>query len=225
MGDRLPDPARAAVRLLDGAAAGARRRARRQPRRSSATNRSGASGCWLARARDLRERLARAGVAGAGRRVRRSSRSSIGDNERAVAVARALQARGLRRPRHPAADRAGRARRASASRSTPGCPRRRIDRFVGVARGRAQGGRALLRGLFVTGTDTGVGKTVVVARRCCTAIATPAPVRYWKPIQTGIEQDDDTADGRAAGRLRPERGARRRASGCRVRCRRTWPRG
>ncbi len=48
------------------------------------------------------------------------------------------------------------------------------------------------RGLFVTGNDTAVGKTVVSAammgvdrRRW--------PVRYWKPIQTGIEQDDDTA--------------------------------
>jgi dethiobiotin synthase len=49
----------------------------------------------------------------------------------------------------------------------------------------------MLRGLFVTGTDTGVGKTVVAAalmhryRRF-------GSLRYWKPIQTGIEQDDDT---------------------------------
>jgi dethiobiotin synthetase len=47
-----------------------------------------------------------------------------------------------------------------------------------------------MRGLFVTGTDTGVGKTVVSAalmrrlrRHHC---------RYWKPVETGIEQDDDT---------------------------------
>jgi dethiobiotin synthase len=49
------------------------------------------------------------------------------------------------------------------------------------------------RGLFVTGTDTGVGKTVVsaaVMRR----YRAHAPLRYWKPIQTGIEQDDDTAE-------------------------------
>ena len=50
----------------------------------------------------------------------------------------------------------------------------------------------MLRGLFVTGTDTGVGKTVAAAallhryRQAC--------LRYWKPIQTGIEQDDDTAE-------------------------------
>lgn len=49
----------------------------------------------------------------------------------------------------------------------------------------------MLRGIFVTGTDTGVGKTLVSAalmHRCRTAI----PVRYWKPIQTGIEHDDDS---------------------------------
>jgi dethiobiotin synthetase len=48
------------------------------------------------------------------------------------------------------------------------------------------------RGLFVTGTDTGVGKTVVSAllmRR----FASIGP-RYWKPIQTGVEVDDDTAE-------------------------------
>jgi dethiobiotin synthase len=51
----------------------------------------------------------------------------------------------------------------------------------------------VLRGLFVTGTDTGVGKTVAAAalvHRCRGLF----PVRYWKPIQTGIEQNDDTAE-------------------------------
>jgi dethiobiotin synthase len=47
------------------------------------------------------------------------------------------------------------------------------------------------RGLFVTGTDTGVGKTVVAAALMirCRQVAS---LRYWKPIQTGIEEDDDT---------------------------------
>jgi len=50
----------------------------------------------------------------------------------------------------------------------------------------------VVRGYFVTGTDTGVGKTVASAAlmhrlRC------GGPIRYWKPIQTGIESDDDTA--------------------------------
>lgn len=51
----------------------------------------------------------------------------------------------------------------------------------------------MLRGLFVTGTDTGVGKTVVSAALMHRYRA-HAPLRYWKPIQTGVEQDDDTAD-------------------------------
>jgi len=49
------------------------------------------------------------------------------------------------------------------------------------------------RGLFVTGTDTGVGKTAVAAA-LLHRYRHAAPLRYWKPIQTGIEQDDDTRD-------------------------------
>ena len=49
------------------------------------------------------------------------------------------------------------------------------------------------RGLFVTGTDTGVGKTVVSAA-LLHRYGGRVPLRYWKPIQTGIEQDDDTAE-------------------------------
>lgn len=46
-------------------------------------------------------------------------------------------------------------------------------------------------GLFVTGTDTGVGKTVVSAA-LLGRLRRDRPVRYWKPIQTGVEHDDDT---------------------------------
>src|SRR5437764_3812403 len=49
------------------------------------------------------------------------------------------------------------------------------------------------RGVFVTGTDTGVGKTVVSAALMCRYRGI-APLRYWKPIQTGIEEDDDTLE-------------------------------
>ena len=56
----------------------------------------------------------------------------------------------------------------------------------------------MLRGVFVTGTDTGVGKTVVsaalVSRLRGRFAASDRPLRYWKPVQTGIEQDDDTAE-------------------------------
>jgi malonyl-CoA O-methyltransferase len=61
----------------------------------------------------------------------------------------------------------------------------RLDR----ERRRAERWHMEYRGVFVTGTDTGVGKTVVSA---CLAAALRA--RYWKPVQTGTELgDDDTA--------------------------------
>lgn len=43
----------------------------------------------------------------------------------------------------------------------------------------------------MTGTDTGIGKTLVSAALLVRYAAQVAP-RYWKPIQTGIEVDDDT---------------------------------
>ena len=52
----------------------------------------------------------------------------------------------------------------------------------------------MLRGLFVTGTDTGVGKTVVSAALLHRHGGGAAPLRYWKPIQTGTRLDDDTAE-------------------------------
>nr|WP_321985457.1 dethiobiotin synthase [uncultured Lichenicoccus sp.] len=54
--------------------------------------------------------------------------------------------------------------------------------------------RAAGRGVFVTGTGTGIGKTVVAA---CLARAWTAC--YWKPLQTGI--DTETADSDTAARL------------------------
>lgn len=57
----------------------------------------------------------------------------------------------------------------------------------------------MARGIFVTGTDTGVGKTVVAAA-LMHRYRSLLPLRYWKPIQTGIEQDDDTATVRLLGR-------------------------
>ena len=61
----------------------------------------------------------------------------------------------------------------------------------------------MLRGLFVTGTDTGVGKTVVSAA-LFHRYRGRLPLRYWKPIQTGIEQDDDTADVARLAACRPD---------------------
>jgi dethiobiotin synthase len=50
----------------------------------------------------------------------------------------------------------------------------------------------MLHGLFITGTGTSVGKTVV-ASALMHRYRSSVPLRYWKPVQTGIEQDDDTA--------------------------------
>jgi dethiobiotin synthase len=59
----------------------------------------------------------------------------------------------------------------------------------------------VVRGVFVTGTDTGIGKTVVAA---CLARAWQAG--YWKPVQTGTATgDDDTATVAALAGLAAER--------------------
>jgi dethiobiotin synthase len=51
----------------------------------------------------------------------------------------------------------------------------------------------VLRGIFVTGTDTNVGKTVVSAALLARYRA-ETPLRYWKPIQTGVDHDDDSRE-------------------------------
>ncbi|HEY0426827.1 MAG TPA: dethiobiotin synthase [Pyrinomonadaceae bacterium] len=48
-----------------------------------------------------------------------------------------------------------------------------------------------MKGIFITGTDTGIGKTIVSASFVC-ALRKKEKVCYWKPIQTGIEEDNDT---------------------------------
>jgi dethiobiotin synthetase len=45
-------------------------------------------------------------------------------------------------------------------------------------------GEGEMRGVFVTGTDTGVGKTVTSA-----VVAASRGWGYWKPVQTGPESD------------------------------------
>lgn len=43
------------------------------------------------------------------------------------------------------------------------------------------------RRVFVTGTDTGVGKSLV-----CAVLMAGLPCKYWKPIQSGLEEKTDT---------------------------------
>lgn len=58
-----------------------------------------------------------------------------------------------------------------------------------------------MRGVFVTGTDTGVGKTLVSA-----VLARAWDADYWKPVQTGLaEEAGDTATVAALAGLGPER--------------------
>jgi len=47
-----------------------------------------------------------------------------------------------------------------------------------------------MKGLFITGTDTGIGKTIASAA-LLHRYRKSSPLRYWKAIQTGT--DDDTA--------------------------------
>ncbi len=49
-----------------------------------------------------------------------------------------------------------------------------------------------MTGLFITGTDTNIGKTTVSAALLHRYRKT-ADLCYWKPIQTGFPGDDDTA--------------------------------
>ncbi|MEO3760559.1 dethiobiotin synthase [Mycobacterium sp. B14F4] len=54
--------------------------------------------------------------------------------------------------------------------------------------------------LVVTGTDTGVGKTVATAALACSARLAGIDVAVCKPVQTGSPRDDDLADiGRLSG--------------------------
>jgi dethiobiotin synthetase len=43
-----------------------------------------------------------------------------------------------------------------------------------------------MKGVFVTGTDTGIGKTVLAG-----AIALATGAAYWKPIQAGLDEETD----------------------------------
>lgn len=60
-----------------------------------------------------------------------------------------------------------------------------------------------MTGTFVTGTDTGIGKTVV-SSLLVAALRRFGPVGYWKPVQTGIEQDDDAREVRRLARCTAE---------------------
>ncbi|MED5464758.1 MAG: dethiobiotin synthase [Myxococcota bacterium] len=59
-----------------------------------------------------------------------------------------------------------------------------------------------MKGLFITGVDTEVGKTVVSAALMAAA---PQHTRYWKPVQTGSPTDCDTREVQRLAGLAPHR--------------------
>ena len=64
-----------------------------------------------------------------------------------------------------------------------------------------------MNGVFVSGTDTNVGKSVVCAA-LMHRLRPHTAVRFWKPIQTGTELDDDTETVRVLGTCSDEETAR-----------------
>jgi len=68
-----------------------------------------------------------------------------------------------------------------------------------------------MRGLFVTGTDTGAGKSVLAAAICAALRARGETVAAFKPVITGLDEppadwphDDELLASAAGGRQRPE---------------------
>ena len=50
----------------------------------------------------------------------------------------------------------------------------------------------MARGLIVTGTDTGIGKTVLAAGLAGRLAAMHGSARYWKPVQAGLDEETDS---------------------------------
>ena len=48
------------------------------------------------------------------------------------------------------------------------------------------------RGCIITGTDTGIGKTVLAAALAGRLAALGGGARYWKPVQAGLEDETDS---------------------------------
>ena len=55
------------------------------------------------------------------------------------------------------------------------------------------------RGCFVTGTDTGAGKTILASALCAAMVAAGESVAAFKPVVTGVGEDEEDAAGAGAG--------------------------
>jgi len=74
---------------------------------------------------------------------------------------------------------------------------------MGRNREHGEGTGETMDGVFVTGIDTGVGKTVVCAG-LMKMLQGARKVGYWKPVQTGTIIGDDTAEVRKMTDMAPE---------------------
>lgn len=127
----------------------------------------------------------------------------IGEEWRAMALAADLAKRGLdvRAVRPPTVPRdSSRLRIVTHAHNTDAA----VDELIAALRSTRAPDRAAAvapprpaRVLTVVGTDTDIGKTVVSALLTLAAVerasgnATPGPVAYWKPVQTGADSDTD----------------------------------
>ncbi len=57
----------------------------------------------------------------------------------------------------------------------------------------------MVRGCFVTGTDTGAGKTILAAALCAAIRASGVRVAAFKPVVTGLDEEPTSRAGRPAG--------------------------
>jgi dethiobiotin synthetase len=77
-----------------------------------------------------------------------------------------------------------------------------------------------MRGLFVTATDTGVGKTVLSAALLAAMAAAGEPVRAYKPVVTGLEDEHEIT---ARGVWPPDHELLAAVAGMAQRSPPTWP--
>ena len=212
---RVPGQHRAHADLLHGAAAAGGGGARWRRSSCCARSRGGSTSCSATRAL-LREALAAEGLdrgrLGDPDRAARDRATPASRDEGLRASARARRVRAG----DPPADRARRhvapaARGDGLAHGRPSCARRRACWRGGAAPGPSRSPRrsgqaptarracstaspkppsrsAPCAGVFVTGTDTGVGKSVVAAAICAALAARGERVAAFKPVVTGLDE-------------------------------------
>jgi 8-amino-7-oxononanoate synthase len=127
----------------------------------------------------------------------------VGTGEAAIALSRALledglDVRAVRPPTVP--DGSARLRIVCHAHNSDAAIDTLVRRLRGTPSRKMPRADARARPLCVVGTDTGVGKTVVSALLARAALRR-GPAAYWKPVQTGSEDDTRTVTSLAGPRL------------------------